>query len=224
MRIRRRDSLFVSSVLFTIALLWLIPTFWGNVLTGRDEMALWKLDAGDMHAAETMSQLSVASLAVILIGLIVVWMGYAKRERWTWLVMLILVWVWAFPLLALPPLKALFEGRMVLTLSEWLYTAINHPRSARAWAESVLIFLLMVIALLLPIKKFFIVREIEETIHRPSPRLMGMSFVGVLVIISTLFTWIRLGVLYEIPLSELNSTQRLPSPPAPPTWNPCKPQ
>ena len=221
MRIRR-DSLFVSSMFFTIALLCLIPTFWANVLTGRDEMALWKLDAGDRHAAETMSQLSVASLAVILIGLIVVWMGYTKRERWTWPVMFILVWVWAFPLLVWPVVLPLF--RHTLMFSEWLYTAINHPGSARAWAESVLIFLLMVIALLLPIRRFFVVREVEEPIYRPSPRLIVSSFVGVLVIMIALFAWIRLGVLYEIPFTELNSTYRLPSPPAPPTCNPSKPQ
>jgi hypothetical protein len=132
--------------------------------------------------------------------------------------MFIVVWVWAFPLLVLP----LFESRHTLSIPEWLYTAIYYPGSARIWAELVLIFLLMLVALLLPIRRFLVVREVEEPIYRPSLRLIGLSFVGVLVIIIVLFTWIRLGVLYEIPVSGLNWTQRLPSPPAPPTWNPSK--
>jgi MFS family permease len=221
MRIRR-DSLFVSSVLFTIALASLTPAFWANVLTARDKIALANLDAGYRASAGTMSDLSIACLAIILIGLIVTWTGYIKRERWTWLVMFILVWVWAFPLLALPPFKALFEGRMVLTHSEWLYSAIYQPGLPRIWAESVLIFLLMVIALLLPVKSFFFISEIQEPSHRLSPRLIGLSVMGVLVIIIALFAWIRLGVLYEIPLTELNSAQQLPAPPPPPT--PCKAQ
>jgi hypothetical protein len=103
-----------------------------------------------------MSDLSVVCLAIILIGLIVIWTGYVKRARSAWFVMFVVAWIWAFPLLVLP----LFRGRVVLTFSEWLYDAIYQPGSDRTWAELVLIFLLMVIALLLPIKSFFLVREI----------------------------------------------------------------
>ena len=213
----RADSVFISSVLFTIALLCLIPACLANALTGRDKVALVALDAGFQAAAQAMSDLGVACLAIILVGLIVVWTGYIKRERWTWLVMLVVVWVWAFPLLVLPLLK----GRIVLALSEWLYSAIYQPGSPRIWAESVLIFLLMVIALLLPIKSFFLVREIQEPSYSPSHRLIGFSVMGILVVLIALFAWVHLRV-YEIPLTELNSTQRLPPPSSPPT--PCKAQ
>ena len=209
MRIRF-DSVFVSSVLFTIALVCLIPAFWANVITERDEM----LDPGFRLAAQTMSDLSVVCLAIILIGLIVVWTGYIKRTRSTWLVMFIVVWVWAFPLLALPLFKALSKDRIVLTFSEWLYSAIYQPEPPRIWAESVLIFLLMVIA---PIRSFFLVRETQEPTHRPSLKLICLCVMSVLVVVIALFAWIRVGVLYEIPLTELNSTQRLLSPPPPPT-------
>jgi hypothetical protein len=146
------DSILVSSVLFTIALVCLIPIFWANVLAQRDRITLAKLDAGYRLAAQTMSDLSVICLAIILIALITIWRGHIKRERWTWFVMFIVVWVWAFPLLVLPLLK----GRIVFTFSEWLYSAIYQPGSPRIWAKSVLIFLLMVIALLLPIKSFLV--------------------------------------------------------------------
>ena len=217
----RADSVFISSLLFTIALVCLIPAFWANFLTGRDKIWLAKLDAGYRLAAQTMSDLSVVCLAIILIGLIVIWTGYVKRARWTWFVMFIVVWVWAFPLLVLPLFKALFEGRIVLTFPEWLYSAIYQWGSPRIWAESVLIFLLMVIALLLPIKSFFLVRGIQEQSHRPSPRLIGGSAVTVLLIMIVLLAWIRFRV-YEIPPAVLNSSQQLPPPPPPPT--PCKAQ
>ena len=218
----RADSVFISSALFTIALLCLIPAFWANVLTERDKIWLAKLDAGYRLAAQTMSDLSIVCLAILLIGLIVIWTGYMKRTRWTWLVMFIVVWVWAFPLLVLPLLTALSKRRIVLTFSEWLYNAIYQPGSPRTGAESVLIFLSMVIALLLPIKSFFLSKEIPEPSHRLSPRLIGFSVIGVLVVMIALFAWLRLGVLYEIPLNELSSAQQLPAPPPPP--NPCKAQ
>ncbi|PYV95572.1 MAG: hypothetical protein DMG89_21065 [Acidobacteria bacterium] len=217
MRIRA-DLVFISSVLFTIALVCLIPAFWANVLTERDKTWLVKLDVGYRLAAQTMSDLSVVCLAIILIGLIVIWTGYVKRARSTWLVMFIIVWVWAFPLLVLP----LFKGRIVLTFSEWLYSAIHQPGSPRTWAESVVLFLMMVIALLLPIKSFFLVREIQEPIHRPSPKLIGGSAVTVLLSMVALLAWIHFRV-YEIPPDVLSSQQRLPPPPAPPQ-TPCKVQ
>ncbi len=68
MRIRR-DSLFVSSVLFTIALVCLIPAFWANVLTPHDKIWLAKLDAGYRAAAGTMSDLSVAFYCSMGLGI-----------------------------------------------------------------------------------------------------------------------------------------------------------
>lgn len=169
-------------------------------------MVLARLDAGFQAEAQTASYLGVACLSIILIGLIVTWTGYIKRARSAWLVMFILVWLWAFPLFVFPFVSALVHGNIVLTFSESLYDAISEPGSPRSVLESVLIVSLMVIALLLPIKRFFVDRDVEKPIYRPSPRLIGLSLTGVLVIIIALFTWIRLGVLYEIPLTELNST------------------
>jgi hypothetical protein len=74
MRIRA-NSVFVSSALFTVALVCLVPAFWANVLTARDQIWLAKLDAGYRASAGAMSDLSVACLAVILIGLIVMMDG-----------------------------------------------------------------------------------------------------------------------------------------------------
>ena len=216
MRIRA-DSVFVSSVLFTIALLFLIPAGLWNALAGRDKTVLAKLDEGLRAEAQTSGYLGVACLAIILIGLIVIWTGYIKCARSAWLVMFVIAWAWAFPLFVLP----LFKGTMDLTFPEWVYSAIYQPGSPRIWAESVLIFLLMVIALLLPIKSFFLVREIEEPIRRPSLKLIGGSAVTILLTLIALLVWVHVQV-YEIPPAWLNSWQQLPAPPPPP--NPCKAQ
>ena len=217
MRIRT-DSAFVSSVLFTIALVCFVPMFWENVITGRDKIWLAKLDDGYRLAAQRTSDLSVVCLAVILIGLIVLWTGYIKRARWAWAVMFIVVWVWAFPLLVLP----LFQSRHSLPIRDWLYTAIYYPGSARAWPS--LLFLLMVIALLLPVRSFFLGAEGPRSIHRRSPKLIGGSAAVALLIVVVLLAWIRLSP-YEISPTELSSWEQLPPPPPPPNpcWSQCGP-
>ena len=65
-------------------------------------MALASLDAGFQAVARMTATLGVACLAMILIGLIVIWTGYVKRVRSAWLVMFVLAWAWAFPLFVFP--------------------------------------------------------------------------------------------------------------------------
>jgi hypothetical protein len=212
----RADSVSISTVLLTIALLCLIPASWGNALSGHDKVVLARLDAGLRAAAETMSYVGFASLAIILIGLIVLWTGYLKRDRSAWLVMFIIVWLWAFPLFMFPLVSALVHRNIGLTFSETLYDAIAGPGSPRSAVESVLTFSLMMLGLLLPIRRFFGHREVEQRIHPRSARVVGVFFIGALVIMMALYAWISVGVLYEIPVTELGSAQRLPSPPPPP--------
>ena len=97
--------------------------------------------------------LGVVSLAVILIGLIVTWAGYIKGVRWTWFVMFVIVWVWAFPVLLLPYLQL---WRNVVAITEWLPDAIKQSGPSRDFVEVVLIFVLMVLALVLPVKTLFL--------------------------------------------------------------------
>jgi len=145
----RRDAALVSSVLFTIAFACLTPAELSNALTGQRNAGL--LGSGFAEVAKLLSDLGVASLAIIFIGLIVTWAGYVHRVRWTWFVMSIIVWVWAFPLMILP----LLRHSMALTWGEWASRAIKGPGPARDAAEEVLIFSVMVIALFLPAISFF---------------------------------------------------------------------
>ena len=207
----RIDSVLISSVLFTVALLCLIPPSLANALTGRDKIALATLDARFQEVARMYGTLGVACLAMILIGLIVTWTGYIKRVRSAWLVMFVLVWAWAFPLFVLP----WFSAPWVATFAEVLFNAIYQAGIPRLAVESVLIFAWMVTALLLPIKSFFLAGEIQGEGHRPSRKLIGGSAVSLLLAVIGLVAWIHLRV-YEIPPDALSSWQQVPPPPPPP--------
>jgi hypothetical protein len=146
----RRDAAFVSSVLFTVAFVCLIPPCWASALAGRHTQ---DLDAAWAEIARLIHQLGIASLAIIFIGLIVTWAGYVNKTRWTWFVMFIIVWGWAFPLMLLPLILPLFRALSV-PVSELLLDALKEPGVDRDGVEEILIFLLMLLALILPIKSF----------------------------------------------------------------------
>ncbi len=206
----RRDAVFISAVLFTIALLCALPASLRNAQEGY---------RGTSHVNDiccglyfhTMGDLGVASLAIIFIALIVTWAGYAKCLRSAWFVMFVVVWGWAFPLLALPLLKHLSR----LTFVEMLYGALHGYPYPRIWVKGILTFSLMAIALLLPIKSFFVIRGIREPSHKLSPKLIGFSVAGVLVIAIALLVWIDFRA-YEIPSAEMVQMFPVPPPPPPP--------
>jgi hypothetical protein len=159
----RADSAFLASALYTVALLPLVQPALQNYYAGNDRESLARLDAGFRVAAQMAHVFGVACLAIILVGLIVLWTGYVERSRSAWLVMFVIAFAWAFPLFISP----LFRAKMVSTISEWLYTAIHEPGVSRTATEYAVSFSLMVIALLLPIRSFFS-REIDERAsHRP---------------------------------------------------------
>ena len=81
------------------------------------------------------------------------------------------------------------------------------------WVKSILIFSLMVIALLLPIKSFFVIKGIRESSGKLSPRLIGFSVAGALVITVALLAWIDFRT-YEIPSVQMMFAW--PPPPPPP--------
>ncbi|MFI5115503.1 MAG: hypothetical protein ACHP8B_02270 [Terriglobales bacterium] len=204
----RADSVLIASVLFTVALLSLVPPSLANALTGHNKMALATLDTGFREVARMTGDLGIVCLAMILIGLIVTWTGYIKQARSAWFVMFVLTWAWAFPLLVLP----WFSAHWVVTFPELLYSAIHESAVPRFAVESVLIFLLMVIALLLPLRSFF---GRGTAAPMPSPNLVGVSVVTLLVLVIALLVWVHTRV-YEIPPEMLKLWQQMPPPPPPP--------
>jgi hypothetical protein len=208
----RPDSVFISSLLHTVVLLYLIrPSLWNYF--SRTHILLAPMADGFRGEAQ-----SVASLAIILIGLIVVWTGYAKRSRPAWFVMFVIVWFWAFPRFILSIIPLLIRERASFTFPELLCDAILGPGFPRDVVELHLAFLLMVIGLALPIGRVFVARKADEPVHLPSRRFFGFSVVGAMIAVVVSFFWLRLGILYEIPVAQANVS--LLAPPPPP--NPCK--
>jgi uncharacterized membrane protein YozB (DUF420 family) len=145
----RRDLVFVSSVLFTIALVSVIPPAVGDVRAMYPPASLG-LNGAWTLVAKLAGERGVLSLTIILIGLIVIWAGYVKRIRWTWFVMFIIVFGWAFTELILPLVRGL-----VGTPWELVLAAVRGSGQARSIVEAILTFSLMVIALFLPARAFF---------------------------------------------------------------------
>jgi len=167
-------------------------------------------------AGQTAHLLGIACLAVIVIGLIVVWTGYIRRSRSAWLVMFVIVWLWAYPIFVLPFLRPVLRGRLSLPVSEVFYNAVSGPGFCRSMLNTGLIFSIMVIALALPIRNFLTRQGAEQSAYRASSGLITLCVSGVLIVVIALYAWIRVGFVYEIPVGDLDSTQRLAPPPPPP--------
>ena len=158
----RRDAVAVSSVLLTFALLWLVPHMLDIALatyqtryrdiTNYPDPAI-PLD--QVVIPNHVAPLGITSLALIGIALIVTWAGYIKGVRWTWFIMFVIVWVWAFPVLMLP---FFYTWRSELLIPQMLEIAlaeaISHNGVSRVFVEVVSVFLVMVVALVLPVKTF----------------------------------------------------------------------
>jgi hypothetical protein len=157
MRIRL-DRVFMSSVLLTLSLLVLVPH---NVRFASTWQELYLRETDRLYVQNYLMPIGFASLAIVLVGLIVIWAGYNKRELWTWFVMLVIVWVFAFPVYMLPMLQHVHSAPGSIQWSAWLWGAVKGPGLDRDYAKGPLDFLLMVVALFLPVRSFF--RRPSET-------------------------------------------------------------
>ena len=168
----RRDALALSSILFTVALLMLVPTpfelarmthqtRFRDIATGADASAV-----GDQIAIPNYyAPLGFASLTIIAIGLVVTWTGYIKGSRWTYSLMFVIVWLWAFPVIMLPPLRGVIPFWRTLDWIRMVKEAISVNGVERDILESSVAFLLMVLALALPVGTLFLGRR-----RRPGAR------------------------------------------------------
>jgi hypothetical protein len=103
-----------------MALLCLVPWTWRHAFLDQTAIPIDESVPGFGIAMRALSNFGVASLVIILIGLIVTWLGYIQRIRWTWFVMFVIAWFWAFPLLVLPLLTHTIPN----TFRELLYNAM----------------------------------------------------------------------------------------------------
>ncbi len=149
MKIRWSTTL-VSALILSLCLLVVIP--------GSLRFAL------DWHALRfscvvvqnfTMS-MGLYRLGFVMIGMIVLWTGYRKRERSAWFVMFIILLFFSFSGDVLPWIT---QWTMQWhTLTEWARWFTGVPWDAllsKGPGIGIINFLVMLVALLLPIKAFF---------------------------------------------------------------------
>lgn len=210
----RLDSVLVSCVLHTIALLGLAQAALWNFSESMN--ALLAPIAAGIPDMQTRHYLSICLFALVLIGLITTWIGYINMRRSAWLVMFVIAWV-CLPLFVLPCFSLLLHRRLELTFFEFLYNAIDGWGFPRELFVSTLIFSAMLVGLLLPVKKFFGTHGRNEPTPLPSSRLVGISAAGILVFLTALYAWIRVGVVYEIPTRQLSAGFEAPPPPPNPS-------
>jgi len=157
----RHDLVFISCVLFTVALACLIPIAWWNVQAGYGDMG--KLEAAWRALARSYSDVGKLELALIFIGLIVTWTGYLNKVRWTWFVMFILVSGLVFQPSIFP--VVMHPQWVAEAASEYILEAAGKRPVTTSWGMAwravflpISIFSLMVLALFLPAKSFFSLR------------------------------------------------------------------
>jgi hypothetical protein len=168
MKVRCSTTL-ISALVLSLCLVTIIPAALSKASTWN-ELSIKLPCAGAIWNFET--PLGFAYLGIVVIGLIVLWTGYRKRERWAWFVMLIAILFFQFPFSVLPVLLEIrrFGWPFLLELlgafraGGWWHCWIESLRpnySVGIACGSVLIligllhFLVMLVALLLPIKAFF---------------------------------------------------------------------
>jgi biopolymer transport protein ExbD len=156
----------ISAWLFSLCLVISIPAALSNASTWN-ELTI-KLPLGSMW--NFLAPLGFASLGIVAIGLIVLWTGFRKRERWTWFVMLIILICFSFPSSVLPVLLEIrrFGWPFLLDLLGafradghcWIVSL--HPNYSLGIGCAfvpgligLLSFIMMSVALLLPVKAFF---------------------------------------------------------------------
>jgi hypothetical protein len=145
----RYDAVFFSSVLLSIGLLSFVPASLHWASTWREI----NIEMPGFHQQNYFMPLGFYSLGFEMIGLIVLWTGYRRRERQAWFVMLIITSFFVFPLNGL---KLLLDMRTsAFGWSDLLY-GVRAGWWPSIWmAVGAVTLLVMLVALLLPIKAFF---------------------------------------------------------------------
>lgn len=156
------NSVSISSVLLTICLLAI----------GRWHLkyaAAWRtryLTLGRADIPNYYASMAFASLALVLIGLIVLWTGYQKRTLSSWFIMVVFVFVYFMPVNLI---DVFLDIRRVGW--GWWPGVIQDAREGRPFALgatwSLAVFALMAIALLIPIRAFFGKSKASDNADKP---------------------------------------------------------
>lgn len=150
MRIRKTTTLISGSVL-SICLLTFIPV-------GLKFASTWKelyFEGNGFKEQNYLVLIGCSSLGFVLIGLVVLWTGYRKQDRWAWLVLLIIILLFVFPGNVLPPLLISAQNGGGVEWSYWLGVKWWRDPLGMKFALGFINFVIMLLALLLPIRAFW---------------------------------------------------------------------
>jgi len=142
----------------SLCLIWFIPATLKAISTWK---VLYYDVAPGLKEQNLLMPLGFCALGFEVIGLTIIWTGYRRGERWTWFVMVGILLFFVFPDNVL---RLLLQMRT--PAFQWSYCSDGILRGywpSIATAIGVLDFLVMFVALLLPIKTFFSRRRADQT-------------------------------------------------------------
>ena len=146
----RFDSVSISSVLLTICLVAI--GWWHLKYAATWRTREWMMDR--VGIPNFQASMAFASLALVFVGLIVLWTGYQTKTRSSWFIMLVFVLVYFMPVNLI---DVFLDIRRVGW--SWWPGVIQDAREGRTFAvgatRSLAVLALMVIALVVPIRAFF---------------------------------------------------------------------
>lgn len=162
----KRDRVFVSSSILTICLLSLVPADLKFAATWQTRF--WQV-TDRVARLNYESSIAFASLALVIIGVIVIWTSYQKRMRWSWFVMLVFTCVYFVPVHLLDALLAMRR----VGWPWWHLTlqgVIEGDQFSKLATRFLMTLVLMITALLLPVRAFFGKKRFLPTAGGPDSR------------------------------------------------------
>jgi hypothetical protein len=142
----------------------------------------------------------LAFLTIIIVALIVIWTGVAAGTRAAWVIMVVIVWVWALPFMTWPVLR--HARRWTLSeLREWVVGAWREDTFARTDFISTVVFLLMLIGLILPVRSLFRIGKPKYLVPsaKESFRAMEITLVGIGIILGVVLLVFQFKIWSEPP-------------------------
>lgn len=139
----RWNPVLISALLQSLCLLSFLPG-------GLRMASTWKqayIDTGLGRESNLLAPLGFLSITLVCVGMIVLWTGYRKQEKWAYAVMVLLLFGYEFPITVLPALVSTYS------FSDLLQSAHADFLGSMA-ATGIFAFVVMTIALLLPVKSF----------------------------------------------------------------------
>lgn len=146
----------IASVLMTISLVLVIPFSVRLLGTWRDRSLVISREC---QINNYFPDMGLASLTIICIGLVVTWTTFQEVRRSAWFVLLLVALLFHFPVLIL--------GYNPVNLGVILQT-VGTSEFSRDFVRHSIGFVLMILALLLPVKGFFgkAKSRIDRTVER----------------------------------------------------------